>query len=78
MARSIAPIIGIPACTRALDGHPFNVVGEKYIAAAAYAAKGLPLGLQLIGRPLDEGTLVSLGGVIEEAAQFKARPQRWW
>ena len=45
---------------------------------AGLDAKGLPLGLQLIGRPLDEGTLFSLGGVIEEAAQFKARPQRWW
>ncbi|WP_300578242.1 Asp-tRNA(Asn)/Glu-tRNA(Gln) amidotransferase subunit GatA [Phenylobacterium sp.] len=45
---------------------------------AGVDAKGLPLGLQLIGRPLDEGTLFSLGGVIEEAAQFKARPQRWW
>ncbi|MDP1616486.1 Asp-tRNA(Asn)/Glu-tRNA(Gln) amidotransferase subunit GatA [Phenylobacterium sp.] len=45
---------------------------------AGVDASGLPLGLQLIGRPLDEGTLFSLGGVIEEAAQFKARPQRWW
>jgi aspartyl-tRNA(Asn)/glutamyl-tRNA(Gln) amidotransferase subunit A len=45
---------------------------------AGVDADGLPLGLQLIGRPLDEGTLFSLGGVIEEAAQFKARPQRWW
>jgi len=45
---------------------------------AGVDAKGLPLGLQLIGRPLDEGTLFSLGGVIEEAAQFKARPPRWW
>ena len=45
---------------------------------AGVDAQGLPLGLQLIGRPLDEGTLFSLGGVIEEAAQFKTRPQRWW
>ena len=45
---------------------------------AGVDANGLPLGLQLIGRPLDEGTLFSLGGVIEEAAQFKTRPQRWW
>ncbi|MEH6677700.1 Asp-tRNA(Asn)/Glu-tRNA(Gln) amidotransferase subunit GatA [Phenylobacterium sp.] len=45
---------------------------------AGVDANGLPLGLQLIGRPLDEGTLFSLGGVIEEAAQFKVRPQRWW
>ncbi|WP_340646300.1 Asp-tRNA(Asn)/Glu-tRNA(Gln) amidotransferase subunit GatA [Phenylobacterium sp.] len=40
--------------------------------------KGLPLGLQLIGKALDEGTLFSLGGVIEEAADFRAKPTRWW
>jgi aspartyl-tRNA(Asn)/glutamyl-tRNA(Gln) amidotransferase subunit A len=40
--------------------------------------KGLPLGLQLIGRPLDEGTLFSLAGALEQAADFTARPERWW
>jgi len=41
-------------------------------------AQGLPLGLQLIGRALDEGTLFSLGGALEKAAAFKARPEKWW
>ena len=41
-------------------------------------AQGLPLGLQLIGRALDEGTLFSLGGALEKAADFKARPEKWW
>jgi aspartyl-tRNA(Asn)/glutamyl-tRNA(Gln) amidotransferase subunit A len=45
---------------------------------AGLDAAGLPLGLQLIGRPLDEGTLFSLGGAIEKAADFRAKPQRWW
>jgi aspartyl-tRNA(Asn)/glutamyl-tRNA(Gln) amidotransferase subunit A len=40
-------------------------------------ASGLPLGLQLIGRPFGEETLFALGSVIEQAAgQFT--PQRWW
>jgi aspartyl-tRNA(Asn)/glutamyl-tRNA(Gln) amidotransferase subunit A len=38
---------------------------------------GLPLGLQLIGRPFDEETLFSLGHVIEEAAG-RFSPERWW
>lgn len=45
---------------------------------AGLDANGLPLGLQLIGRALDEGTLFSLAGVMEEAAQFRAKPQKWW
>jgi aspartyl-tRNA(Asn)/glutamyl-tRNA(Gln) amidotransferase subunit A len=40
--------------------------------------KGLPLGLQLIGRTLDEGALFSLGAVLEEAAAFRAKPKAWW
>ena len=39
---------------------------------------GLPLGLQLIGRALDEGTLFSLGAAVEKAANFRAKPQKWW
>jgi aspartyl-tRNA(Asn)/glutamyl-tRNA(Gln) amidotransferase subunit A len=41
------------------------------------SAEGLPLGLQLIGRPFDEETLFSLGAVIEQAAG-RFSPERWW
>ena len=39
--------------------------------------QGLPLGLQLIGRPFDEETLFALGAVIERAAGRFA-PEKWW
>jgi aspartyl-tRNA(Asn)/glutamyl-tRNA(Gln) amidotransferase subunit A len=41
------------------------------------SAEGLPLGLQLIGRPFDEETLFSVGAVIERAAG-RFSPERWW
>ncbi|HLH95416.1 MAG TPA: Asp-tRNA(Asn)/Glu-tRNA(Gln) amidotransferase subunit GatA [Xanthobacteraceae bacterium] len=41
------------------------------------SAEGLPLGLQLIGRPFDEETLFSLAQVIEDAAG-RFTPERWW
>jgi aspartyl-tRNA(Asn)/glutamyl-tRNA(Gln) amidotransferase subunit A len=44
---------------------------------AGLSVEGLPLGLQLIGRPFDEETLFSLAAVIEQAAGRFA-PQRWW
>jgi len=40
-------------------------------------AKGLPLGLQLIGRPFGEEALFALGEVIEQAAGRFSPPQ-WW
>ena len=44
---------------------------------AGLDAQGLPLGLQLIGRPFDEETLFALGQVIEDSAGRFA-PARWW
>ncbi len=45
---------------------------------AGLDAQGLPLGLQLIGRSLDEGTLFQLGSALEKAADFRAKPSPWW
>ena len=45
---------------------------------AGLDAQGLPLGLQLIGKALDEGTLFQLGSAMEKAANFRARPEPWW
>ena len=41
-------------------------------------ADGLPLGLQLIGRPFDEETLFSVAATIESAAGRVKLPQPWW
>jgi aspartyl-tRNA(Asn)/glutamyl-tRNA(Gln) amidotransferase subunit A len=55
-----------------------NMAGLPGISVpAGLDAHGLPLGLQLIGRPFDEETLFSLGQVIEDAAG-RFMPQKWW
>src|SRR6478736_5276874 len=55
-----------------------NMAGLPGIAVpAGKDAQGLPLGLQLIGRPFDEETLFSLGEVVEQAAG-RFTPERWW
>jgi len=41
-------------------------------------AQGLPLGLQIIGRALDEQGVLNAGLAIEERAAFAARPGAWW
>src|SRR3954452_4821554 len=55
-----------------------NMAGLPGIAVPAGTdGQGLPLGLQLIGRPFDEETLFSLGEVIEQAAG-RFTPPKWW
>jgi aspartyl-tRNA(Asn)/glutamyl-tRNA(Gln) amidotransferase subunit A len=58
---------------------PVNLAGLPGLSLpAGLDAQGLPLGLQLIGRALDEGTLFQLAGALEKAANFHAKPAPWW
>jgi aspartyl-tRNA(Asn)/glutamyl-tRNA(Gln) amidotransferase subunit A len=55
-----------------------NMAGLPGIAVpAGLDAKGLPLGLQLIGKPFEEETLFKTAHVIEQAAG-KFTPAKWW
>ena len=56
-----------------------NLAGLPGIAVPAGLDKqGLPLGLQLIGRPWEEGALLNLAQALETAAGFVAKPEKWW
>ncbi|MGA1268913.1 MAG: Asp-tRNA(Asn)/Glu-tRNA(Gln) amidotransferase subunit GatA [Gemmobacter sp.] len=56
-----------------------NLAGLPGIAVpVGLDAQGLPLGLQLIGRPWDEAGLLAHAHVLEKAAGFVAKPARWW
>ncbi|MCO6385801.1 MAG: Asp-tRNA(Asn)/Glu-tRNA(Gln) amidotransferase subunit GatA [Aliihoeflea sp.] len=55
-----------------------NMAGLPGIAVpAGLDSKGLPLGLQLIGRPFEEETLFRTAHVIEQAAG-RFEPAKWW
>ena len=55
-----------------------NMAGLPGIAVPAGVSKdGLPLGLQLIGKPFDEETLFQTAAVIEQSAGTYKAPQ-WW
>ena len=53
-----APLIGVPACVKDVDGLPFHAVGDKYVTAVAEAAGGLPLLLPALGGLYDLADLV--------------------
>ena len=45
---------------------------------AALDNNGLPLGLQIIGRALDEETVFAASSALETCAEFTAKPEKWW
>ena len=56
-----------------------NMAGLPGIAVpAGKDAHGLPLGLQLIGRPFDEETLFAAGRVLEKSRGMDFAPEEWW
>jgi aspartyl-tRNA(Asn)/glutamyl-tRNA(Gln) amidotransferase subunit A len=56
-----------------------NLAGLPGIAVpVGLDARGLPLGLQLIGRPWQEADLLNNAHVLERAAGFVAKPDKWW
>ncbi|MFP7571589.1 Asp-tRNA(Asn)/Glu-tRNA(Gln) amidotransferase subunit GatA [Marivita sp. S2033] len=56
-----------------------NLAGLPGISVpAGVDQQGLPLGLQLIGRPWEEGDLLNTAYALERAAGFVAKPSQWW
>ncbi|MCC1482333.1 Asp-tRNA(Asn)/Glu-tRNA(Gln) amidotransferase subunit GatA [Roseibaca sp. Y0-43] len=56
-----------------------NLAGLPGVSVpAGLDSQGLPLGLQLIGRPWEEGDLLNTAHVLETAAGFVAKPAKWW
>ncbi|MEO1536456.1 MAG: Asp-tRNA(Asn)/Glu-tRNA(Gln) amidotransferase subunit GatA [Pseudomonadota bacterium] len=56
-----------------------NLAGLPGIAVpAGLDSRGLPLGLQLIGKPWEEGELLNVAQILEDCAGFVAKPANWW
>ena len=58
------------------DGEPRGPAG--HLGARRAGRHGLPLGLQLIGRPWEEADLLNTAYALEQAAGFVAKPTKWW
>ncbi len=56
-----------------------NMAGLPGLSVPAGLSKdGLPLGLQIIGRPFDEETMLRAGQAVEDAAGVQPLAEPWW
>lgn len=54
---------------------PFNASGQPALALpTGFDSNGLPIGVQLVGRPAAEATLIALAAQLEAAKPWNARP----
>ena len=58
---STKPVIGVPACRKQIDIHPFHVVGEKYLQALIDGAGALPLIIPVMADHLEIDDILQSG-----------------
>ena len=75
---SSRPVIGVPACRRILDPHPFHVAGEKYLQAVIDGAGGLPLIIPALAEHLDvDDLLAHVDGVFLTGSPSNVEPHHY-
>ena len=72
------PLIGVPACIRVIDRHPFHSVQDKYVRAVADAADGLPLVIPALGDRADPARLIeALDGLMLTGSPSNVHPSHY-
>jgi len=75
---STRPVIGVPACRRILNPHPFHIVGEKYLQAVIDGADGLPLIIPVMAEHLDmEEVLAQVDGIFLTGSPSNIEPHHY-
>jgi aspartyl-tRNA(Asn)/glutamyl-tRNA(Gln) amidotransferase subunit A len=53
---------------------PFNVAGYPAISVCAgFGASGLPVAIQIVGKPFQEATVLRIADAFEKATPFRER-----
>ena len=72
------PVVGIPCDRRMLGAHPFQVVGEKYIAAVREGADALPLLLPVLDPPIaPDEILMRVDGLLFTGSPSNVAPKHY-
>ncbi len=70
------PLIGVPACRRILDPHPFHMAGEKYLQALIAGADALPVVVPALSGYVDD-VLAAVDGIFLTGSPSNVEPQHY-
>ena len=72
------PLIGVSACRKQIDPHPFNIVGEKYINGIVDGADAMPMMIPPLGDRLDiEELLGRVDGLLLTGSPSNIEPRHY-
>jgi putative glutamine amidotransferase len=72
------PLIGVPACRRILDPHPFHMAGEKYLQALIDAADSLPVVIPALLSDSDiDAVLERVDGILLTGSPSNVEPHHY-
>ncbi|MEQ8965793.1 MAG: gamma-glutamyl-gamma-aminobutyrate hydrolase family protein [Azospirillaceae bacterium] len=72
------PVVGVPACVKTIDPHPFHVAGDKYVRAIAGGAEALPLVIPSLGDMIDPAEVIPrLDGLLLTGSPSNVEPHRY-
>ena len=75
---SAKPVIGVPACRRLYDGHPFHMAGEKYLRALSEGADAVPLAVPALADEFEiDAVLAHLDGILLTGSPSNVEPHHY-
>lgn len=75
---ALRPLIGVPACLKAIDNQPFHSVGDKYLRALVEAAGAVPLIIPAFGPSPELARLVAgLDGLMLSGSPSNVHPNHY-
>jgi len=74
----LAPLVGLPCCTRLVGEHPTHWVGEKYITAVSDAAGGLPVLVPALAERVDPLAVIRrIDGLLLTGSRSNVEPHHY-
>lgn len=72
------PLIGITACRKIIEPHPFHCAGEKYISAVAVASRAVPVVIPALGASMPAAALLGcFDGLLFTGSASNVEPRHY-